>query len=106
LWFLSQMRRWQLIDDSIDLRSLAERMYRPDLYRAALSALGESLPLADWKVEGAHAAPWSLDAAPQPIPMPPDRFCDGAVFDPAALPPLGESAMPIRARNDENDATR
>jgi NitT/TauT family transport system ATP-binding protein/nitrate/nitrite transport system substrate-binding protein len=106
LWFLSQMRRWQLIDDSIDLRSLAERMYRPDLYRAALSALGESLPLADWKVEGAHAAPWSLDAAPQPIPMPPDRFCDGAVFDPAALPPLGESAMPIRARNGENDAAR
>jgi NitT/TauT family transport system ATP-binding protein/nitrate/nitrite transport system substrate-binding protein len=38
--------------------------------------------------------------------MPADRFCDGALFDPAALPPLGESAMPIRARNDENDATR
>jgi NitT/TauT family transport system ATP-binding protein/nitrate/nitrite transport system substrate-binding protein len=100
------MRRWHLIDDSIDLRTLAERVYRPDLYRAALSPLDESVPLADWKVEGAHAAAWALDAAPQPIPMPPDRFCDGTVFDPAALPPLGESAMSIRVRHDENDTMR
>lgn len=106
LWFLSQMRRWNLIDDSIDLATLAERVYRPDLYRAVLSPLGESVPLADAKVEGEHATGWSLDAVPAPIPMPADRFCDDAVFDPAALPPLGESAMRIRARNDEHDAAR
>lgn len=101
LWFLSQMRRWSLIDDSIDLRTLVERVYRPDLYRQALSPLGESVPTADWKVEGSHAAAWSLDAQPQPIRMPADRFCDGALFDPAALPSLGESARRILARHDE-----
>jgi len=106
LWFLGQMRRWHLIDDSIDLRTLAERVYRPDLYRAALSPSGESVPRADWKVEGAHAAAWSLDATPLPVPMPADRFCDGVVFDPDALPPLGESAMRIRARHDGNGAKR
>ncbi|WP_343880547.1 CmpA/NrtA family ABC transporter substrate-binding protein [Rhodanobacter caeni] len=106
LWFLGQMRRWHLIDDSIDLATLAERVYRPDLYRAALSPVGASVPLADWKVEGAHATGWSLDALPAPMAMPADRFCDGAIFDPAAVPPLGESAMRIRARDDGHDAAR
>jgi|GEM_PF-71069 len=106
LWFLSQMRRWSLIDDSIDLRTLVERVYRPDIYRDALSSQGESMPVADWKVEGAHATEWSLEATPQSIAMPMDRFCDGAVFDPATLPPLGESAMQILARNRGDDVAR
>lgn len=103
LWFLSQMRRWGLIDDSIDLRTLAERVYRPDLYRAALAPLGEPTPVASWKTEGGHDAPWLLEAEPAPIAMASDRFCDGAIFDPAALPALGESAMRILARGSGND---
>jgi NitT/TauT family transport system ATP-binding protein/nitrate/nitrite transport system substrate-binding protein len=87
LWFLSEMRRWGLIDAGLDLRSLAEAVYRPDLYRAAVAPLAEPAPLQDWKPEGAHAAAWSADAAPAAIAMPADRFCDGAVFDPDALPP-------------------
>lgn len=106
LWFLSQMRRWSLIDDSIDLRTLAERVYKPDLYRAAMVPLGEPTPLADWKIEGGHDDEWSLDAAPTSISMPVDRFCDGAIFDPTALPSLGESAMRILARSDGFDVPR
>jgi NitT/TauT family transport system ATP-binding protein/nitrate/nitrite transport system substrate-binding protein len=85
LWFLTEMRRWGLVDESIDLRALAERVYRPDLYRGAIAHLGEPAPLADWKHEGAHDAPWTAEAAPAPIAMPADRFCDGAIFDPDAV---------------------
>lgn len=104
LWFLSQMRRWGLIDDSIDLRTLAERVYRPDLYRAAMAPLEEPTPVADWKVEGRHDAPWSLNTESKPVAMPSDRFCDGTIFDPAALPSLGESAMRILERDGRRDS--
>ena len=86
LWFLSQMRRWELVDESVDLRSLAEHVYRPDLYRTAIAGLGEPSPLADWKLEGAHDARWMAEGAPAPIAMPADRFCDGTEFDPTAVP--------------------
>jgi two-component system, oxyanion-binding sensor len=92
LWFLSEMRRWGFIDESVDLHRLAERIYRPDLYRAALAGTGEPAPAADWKLEGAHGEPWTLEGAPAPILLPPDRFCDGAVFDPDAVPAKSTTA--------------
>lgn len=85
-WFLEQMARWNLIDMRIDRAALAHRVYRPDLYRAAVSPLGLDVPAADAKPEGAHATDWSLDAVPHPIPMGPDRFCDGKVFEPLPAP--------------------
>jgi two-component system, oxyanion-binding sensor len=90
LWFLNEMRRWGLIDPATDLRDLVERVYRPELYRAAAQALGVSAPTTDWKTEGAHAAPWVLEAKPETIAMPDDRFCDGSIFVPdnvAAMDP-------------------
>ena len=33
--------------------------------------------------EGAHEAPWTLPGTLGPIEMMPDRFFDGAIFDPA-----------------------
>ncbi len=82
LWFLNEMRRWGLIDPATDLRELVERVYRPDFHRAAAQALGLPAPTADWKTEGAHDAPWTLDAQPETIAMPADRFCDGSIFVP------------------------
>jgi ABC-type nitrate/sulfonate/bicarbonate transport system substrate-binding protein len=82
LWFLQQMTRWDLIDPKLDLRALAMRVYRPDIYRAVVAPLGLPLPRADAKIEGSHESSWQLDALPSPIAMGPDRFCDGAVFDP------------------------
>jgi NitT/TauT family transport system ATP-binding protein/nitrate/nitrite transport system substrate-binding protein len=81
LWFLSQMARWGLIDRGLPLQAIAERVYRPDLYAAA----GAPIPTTDRKREGEHAAEWSTPAAPAPILMGPDLFCDGAVFDPASV---------------------
>lgn len=92
LWFLNEMRRWGLVDASLDLRALAERTYRPDLYRSILLPMGEPTPSIDWKQEGAHKEAWTLDAIPAPLVLGPDRFCDGAVFDPDAVPPATSAA--------------
>jgi NitT/TauT family transport system ATP-binding protein/nitrate/nitrite transport system substrate-binding protein len=85
LWFLKQMARWELIG-AVDAQGLAARVYRSDLYRAAVAPMGLSVPVADSKSEGAHDAPWQLEAAPKPIVMEPDRFCDGAVFEASPAP--------------------
>jgi NitT/TauT family transport system ATP-binding protein/nitrate/nitrite transport system substrate-binding protein len=85
LWFLEQMARWELIGN-VDAQSLAARVYRSDLYRAAVAPLGISVPATDSKSEGAHDAPWSLEATPKPIAMGPDSFCDGVVFEGAPAP--------------------
>jgi NitT/TauT family transport system ATP-binding protein/nitrate/nitrite transport system substrate-binding protein len=86
LWFLQQMARWDLVDPALDLAAVAARVYRPDLYRAVAAPLGLSVPRADSKPEGAHAAPWQLEAVPNPIAMGADRFCDGMVFDGTGAP--------------------
>ncbi len=86
LWFLQQMARWDLVDPALDPAAVAARVYRPDLYRAVAAPLGLSVPLDDSKPEGAHAAPWQLEAAPTPIPMGADQFCDGVVFDETMAP--------------------
>jgi NitT/TauT family transport system ATP-binding protein/nitrate/nitrite transport system substrate-binding protein len=85
LWFLRQMARWDLIGN-VDAEALAARVYRCDLYRAAVAPLGISVPLTDCKNEGAHNTPWQLEAAPKSIAMGPDRFCDGAVFEASPAP--------------------
>jgi len=86
LWFLKQMARWNLIGGEVDQGALAARVYRGDLYRAATVPLGVSVPLADAKTEGAHDATWQIEAAPEPILMGPDRFCDRTVFEPFTAP--------------------
>lgn len=81
-WFLSQMARWGWLEQGTDLIDVASRVYRPDLYAKAAVAAGLSVPLVEWKAEGAHDATWSLAATPTPIAMASDRFCDGKIFAP------------------------
>ena len=81
VWFLTQMLRWGQIGKDVDIAAAAEAVYRPDLFRTAAAALSEPAPLVDEKVEGAHAAPWQLDEATQPIRMAPDLFFDQRLFD-------------------------
>jgi len=84
-WFATQMVRWGQVGDLAAARGAAERAYRPDLYRAAAASLGLAAPAADRKIEGAHAAPWTLETAGGAIAMGPDRFIDRRIFDPADL---------------------
>jgi len=83
VWFLTQMRRWGQVGSDVDIAAAADAVYRPDLFRAAAAELGEPAPLVDEKVEGAHPECWTLDEATAPIPMAPDLFFDGKVFDAA-----------------------
>lgn len=78
LWLITQMVRWGQIAEPLDMRALARRVYRPDLYRRAAAALGIAVPSQDDKSEGTHADAWQLDG----LRMGPDRFFDGRVFDP------------------------
>ncbi len=85
LWFLNQMARWDLVGE-LDAAALVARVYRPDIYRAAVAPLGVDVPVVDSKIEGAHDQEWQLEASPHPISMAPDRFCDGHVFAPEKAP--------------------
>jgi ABC-type nitrate/sulfonate/bicarbonate transport system substrate-binding protein len=83
-WYLAQMVRWGQVAPRDDLRAVADRVFRSDVYRAAASELGLPCPLSDRKVEGAHGDPWILPTNGAPVAMGPDRFLDGSVFDPEA----------------------
>ncbi|MBI1207058.1 MAG: nitrate ABC transporter substrate-binding protein [Azospirillum sp.] len=87
VWLMTQMIRWGQLRRPVDLRQIADSVYRPDLYREAAAGLGISAPEADVKPEGMHSAPWSVPGTAGPVALGPDRFFDGAQFDPAD--PLG-----------------
>ncbi len=87
LWLLAQMVRWGQIRRPVDLHAVAAAVYRPDLYRSAVSDLGLAVPTGDYKSEGAHSSPWTWPGATGPLELGPDRFFDGSRFDPGA--PLG-----------------
>ncbi|WP_133715967.1 MULTISPECIES: CmpA/NrtA family ABC transporter substrate-binding protein [Methylocaldum] len=86
VWFITQMYRWGQLRDPVDMRKLAEEVYRPDLYREAAQALGLPFPTADYKTEGQHGEPWTLREATEPMILGTDRFLDGGTFD--ALRPV------------------
>jgi len=83
LWYGAQMVRWGQLDDTADLPALVAASCRPDLFREAAGDLRIPCPAEDARVEGGRTAPWLLEQAGGPIPMPADRFFSGAPFDPA-----------------------
>ncbi len=82
LWFLTQMVRWGQMETPVNLRSVAEQVYLPDVYRKAAQALNIPYPTIDYKKEGTQANAWQLSAASAPITMGSDLFIDKKVFDP------------------------
>jgi nitrate/nitrite transport system substrate-binding protein len=80
-WFLQQMQRWRQIPADTDIAAVAARVYRADLYRQVFGA-SRSLPLVDMKSEGEHQAPWLLPGTHGHVALGPDRFIDGAIFQP------------------------
>jgi nitrate/nitrite transport system substrate-binding protein len=61
-WFMSQYRRWGLVDSTPDYEGVAKQVMRPDLYEAAMKELGYAHGGADDK---------------------PETLFDGVTFDPA-----------------------
>jgi two-component system, oxyanion-binding sensor len=82
VWFASQMVRWGQISYSVWAMEKARRVYRPDLYRAALAPLGIDLPRASAKIEGALETARPVASRNGSMVLGPDGFFDGRLFDP------------------------
>lgn len=54
MWLLTQMLRWGQVQHSIDLRGVAESVYRTDVFRDAAAAVRIAAPLEDYKREPAE----------------------------------------------------
>lgn len=85
LWYYSQMVRWGDVSANATNADSAAACFRPDLYRAALAPLGVPVPMADYKTNGRHAEAFPTEAKGGLLPMGPDLFFDGRVYDPDAL---------------------
>ncbi len=81
VWFLSQMQRWGQADPSLKLETIAKSVYRPEVYRAAASAMGLPYPEVDFKYEGVHSTGWALMSGEEALVMGADLFMDGKAFD-------------------------
>ncbi|CAK7261474.1 MULTISPECIES: CmpA/NrtA family ABC transporter substrate-binding protein [unclassified Shinella] len=81
LWFYTQMVRWRQVAHTEANRQVAAKTYRPDVYRAALKALGIAMPSASAKVEGALTAETPVGSSGA-LTLGPDGFFDGGRFDP------------------------
>jgi nitrate/nitrite transport system ATP-binding protein len=81
VWFLSQMQRWGQLKNPVNAMSVADAVYRPEVFRAAAAALKLACPDKDYKVEGGNAESWELVSDGVAITMGPDRFMDGRHFD-------------------------
>lgn len=97
-WYLTEMRRWKLIDPATDIAAVADAVYRTDLYREAAAALDKPFPLIDRKPEGLHAGPWTLAQASAPIEMGADLFLDGSYVSSA------RPVSPAATREDPSSA--
>jgi ABC-type nitrate/sulfonate/bicarbonate transport system substrate-binding protein len=84
-WLYTQMVRWDGAPfDPQDARRSA-RVFRPDVYRAALLGTGEPLPGASSKVEGSLAASMVVGTQQGSMQLESNRFFDGQSFDPADM---------------------
>ncbi len=62
----------------------AAKVFRPDLYRQHMNQTDVDLPGASEKLEGAILHPTAVASTRGQLSLLPDRFFDGAVFDPDA----------------------
>ena len=63
----------------------AQRVFRPDVYRAALRPLGVPLPGASSKLEGGIAGPTAVGTTQGRLILGADSFFDARSFDPDRL---------------------
>jgi ABC-type nitrate/sulfonate/bicarbonate transport system substrate-binding protein len=56
-WFLAQMVRWKQAPANTDIKAVADRVYRTDIYRAAAREMGVDCPEGDRLPPGGHGEP-------------------------------------------------
>jgi len=84
-WIYTQLARWDRTPIESVEATKAARVFRPDVYRSALSGTGDMLPGASSKVEGSLAKPTSVTAQQGDIILTENQFFDHRVFDPDDL---------------------
>lgn len=81
-WLYSQMVRWDYMTFDAVGAAAAGKVFRPDVYRAALAGSGAPLPGASSKLEGGLAEPIGAGSTQGRLTLGSDRFFDGRAFDP------------------------
>ncbi len=83
-WLYAQMcAAGHTTPDSVDY-TMAQRVFRPDVYRMALGSMGVPLPGASAKLEGAISNPLGVGTTQGRLILGSDGFFDGRSFDPDA----------------------
>lgn len=81
-WLYTQMIRWERTPFRAEEAAKAARVFRPDVYRAALLGSDEPLPGASSKVEGSLTALTAVGTQQGTMTLESNAFFDGRVFDP------------------------
>ncbi|MEY4505124.1 MAG: hypothetical protein RL154_1421 [Pseudomonadota bacterium] len=68
VWFMTQMYRWGQLNQLVDMKATAEKVYRPDIFAAAAKEVGYKLPISNWKIDGSGKG---------------SKFLDGKIFNPS-----------------------
>ncbi len=84
-WLHSQILRWEGRPYDAADAARASRVFRPDVYRAALAGAGDMLPGASSKVEGSIDASLPVGTKHGRLTLERDTFFDGRRFDPDAI---------------------
>lgn len=84
-WIYTQLARWDRTGINAQEAAKAAGVFRPDVYRSALSGTEDILPGASSKVEGSVAQPTSVTAQQGNIVLTENQFFDHRVFDPDDL---------------------
>lgn len=85
-WLYSQMTRWDRTPFSPAQADIAQRVFRPDVYRAALAGSSATIPGASSKLEGAVSDALGVGSAQGRLVLGSDSFFDGRAFDPDDIP--------------------
>jgi len=81
-WLYTQMVRWDGTPFDAVEAAKAAAVFRPDVYRDALSGTNEPLPGASSKIEGSLEERTIVGTQQGAMMLEPNRFFDGKVFDP------------------------
>src|SRR3546814_15019855 len=84
-WLYAQMVRAGHAVNNIDDYAAAQKVFRPDVYRAAFAGTNVPLPGASAKLEGGIAETMGVGTVQGRLLLGPDQFFDGRSFDPDQL---------------------
>lgn len=84
-WIYTQLVRWDGAEITQADAEKAARVFRPDIYRSAISGTDDILPGASSKVEGSLARPTAVTAQQGDIILTENQFFDRRIFDPDDL---------------------